>query len=178
MLVTTKKPTSEYNILFKCFDKPPDAKADDYLSKKKYRNKIMTRCPLKGKGGESFLYKSETNDKQIKICDLYSWIRSYTSINQNGVMKIRYYLKKPTDKLEKDGRFCRIVYYDTKLDPKDRIYLIFYKGDETVYKEKLDPRTGKNLKRTQPKIIKDIKEKKMKNHRNSTQIYYQNQTKI
>ena len=93
-------------------------------------------------------------------------------------MKIRYYLKKPTDKLEKDGRFCRIVYYDTKLDPKDRIYLIFYKGDETVYKEKLDPRTGKNLKRTQPKIIKDIKEKKMKNHRNSTQIYYQNQTKI
>ena len=148
--------TSEHNKVFKKFDKPPDGKAHKYLSKKKYQSNIMLTCPLKAKGGESFLYKNETKDNKIQICDLYTWIRSESLISGN-IVKIRYYLRKPGETKAKDGRFCRIVYYDTKVEPKNRVYLIYYYGDESVYVQKKEP--GKTTTRTQPKIIEEIKER-------------------
>ena len=66
------KTVIEFNKVFKKFDKAPDSKAHNYLSKKKYQDKIMLTCPLKGKAGESFLYKNEIKDNNIKICDSYS----------------------------------------------------------------------------------------------------------
>ena len=55
--------------------------------------------------------KMKPKDMQVKICDLYTWIRSDSLISEQGIMKLRYYLKKPLEAKMKDTRFSRIVYY-------------------------------------------------------------------
>ena len=72
-------------------------------------------------------------------------------------MKVRYYLRKAGTTRVKDCRFSRIIYYDTSVEPKNRIYLIVYLGDESIY----DPKevTAKSLTKTQPKTLEEIKSK-------------------
>ena len=106
-------------MLFKNFDQFPNDKSHRYLTKTKYHSSIMETCPIKPRGGEGFLYKSESTRTEVSIPDQNNWLRSEKSTNLKGVVKIRYYINVEG---KKNKNFTRVIYFLEEQLPQERIF--------------------------------------------------------
>ena len=145
------------NVVFKTLKSSPDQSAHDYLRKKKYRERISQTPPFRPKGGQVFLFKNNFIDNKVIINDGYSWRLNKSLKSNKGITRNHYHLKKFGTTDSKDSRFQRFVYFDAELPPVERVYLIYYYGDEKAFIEKINEKTGQPVVRTDPKVFEKIK---------------------
>lgn len=107
--------------------KKADSKSKKYLTSTKYQKFYQDLPPNRPLSHECYLYHA----KSTSICDGYNWRQCDIKKNQNGVVKVRYYLRNIED-FSKNTKFSRCVYYLEKSSEQDRIYFLMYYGDDEV----------------------------------------------
>ena len=145
-----------YNKVFKNFKdtKQIYKKCYEYLTSKKYESFIMDSMPIRARGGEACLYKSE--HITMTFPDQYIWKESETYLNKEGIEKKRYYISHEGGRRQIDAGFSRIIYYIEKIPIQNRIYLIYYKGDEKIGLRE-NVKTGKPHVATHKKILASLR---------------------
>lgn len=134
--------------------KKADMKSKNYLTSSKYQKFHQDLPPVRPLSQECYLYKG----KSSSICDGYSWRQSEVKKNQNGVVKVRYYLKN--EDRSKNSKFSRCVYYLANSNDIERLNFIMYYGDNEVANNQ--PMSTTTDKSVLAKITSKSKEKPQK----------------
>ena len=126
-----------------------------YLTDEKYQSFIMKTIPITPKGGQAFLYQAEHDS--MNFPDQYLWKLAETYLSNDGIEKKRYYINLGQSGKSYDTRFTRIIYYLSKIRPEERVYLIVYKGDESIGESRMNLKTGKPHIATHKKILSALR---------------------
>lgn len=154
------------NLVFKELEELKDEKIYKYLhkSEKKYKKYISNMPPVKPSSNQLFLYKPGYQHDKVQISDQYLWVSANYGMNQdeeNPIKRQNYYIRIGQNQ-KYSTLFKRYVYYFIKKPPVDRVYLIYYQGDASVYSDLLHANRKVNLNRkyttTDRKIMQNIRD--------------------